>query len=299
MNSLFLSLLAAGCGALANLIFRKNADHSKSNNPNGYLVFYFLSSFLFSFLLFSEGLNTQINYTVLSIGALVGILTSTLMVLIGRALTRGPAALTFAFLSASAVFPGVLLFVSLGTDFGFSCSLLQFAGMALVLFGLFWGAIRQSGNQVSMNWLKYALGVFLVQVFALTLIQARCILFDIGEGSFLANFKITEKDDVWFMPGQFGVSLLILLTLFLKENKKLYARESVYGSLAGLANFASSLLLLLATKQALPFEKSMLFPCFAVAGIILNNIWATLLYKEKFNFGTNTFCSLGIIMGAL
>lgn len=300
MNALLFSLVAAGFTSSASLFFRKNAENA-STSPSGYLVLFYLLSLVFCFLFYPIG-EISVNFIILSIGISVGILNSILMLLTSQALKQGPAGLTFAFQNASAIFPGLLLFLFLGSDFGFSCSYLQLAGMMLVLFGLFLGAKRESNSpsKASSKWLKYALACFIIQIAALTLIQARCILFDCDQTSgFLANFTVSEHDDVWFMPGQFGASLLMQIGAFLREKRKFELREVFLGSLGGVANFSSTSLLLLATKFALPFEKGILFPCFAVATMILCNIWANKLYHENFNAGTNALCSFGIFMAVL
>lgn len=300
MNSLVFSLLAAGCTSLSSLLFRKNADNpSPNHSANGYLVLFYLFSFLFSFFFSSEIWKVNVNLIILAIGGCVGLLNSTLMILTSQALKLGPAGLTFAFQNASAVFPGLILFLLLGSDFGFSCSYCQLAGMALVLCGLFLGAKKASANhpKASFIWLKYALICFFVQILALTFIQGRCVLFDCNEtGGIFSDFTIKEAEDVWFMPGQFGVSFVIQTMMFLRENKNFQIKEVVYGSMGGTGNFLSTYLLLLATKLALPFEKGILFPCFAVASMILCNIWANRLYNETFNLKTNVLCTFGIFM---
>lgn len=300
MGSLGFSFLASGCTALASLCFRKSGDCSKETlSGSGYLVVFYLFSFAFSVLFFPSIWQTSINFIILSIGALVGLLSSTLMLLTSHALKCGPAGLTFAFQNASAVFPGLILFLLLGSDFGFSCSYLQLSGMAIVLLGLFLGAKSQSTpeGKGSFKWLKYALACFFIQILALTFIQARCILFDCdGSSGFTSDFTLSEADDVWFMPGQFAASFMMQALIFWKESKKLKIQEISYGSLGGIANFGSTGLLLLATKLALPFEKGIVFPCFAVASMVLCNFWANRLYKENFNFKSNTLCSIGIFM---
>lgn len=298
MNSLIFSLFAAGFTSLSSLFFRKNADNSIGGcSPSGYLIVFYFISFILSFLLYPDIWKVNINWVILAIGGCVGLLSSTLMLLTSRALKQGPAGLTFAFQNVSAIFPGLILFLFLGSDFGFSCSYLQLTGMAIVIFGLFLGARKESTTQASSKWLKYALACFIIQILALTLIQARCILFDCGQiGGVFSDFTFTEADDVWFMPGQFGLSFIMQAVIFLRENKKFQKNEVIYGSLGGIANFLSTCLLLLATKFALPFEKGILFPCFAVAAMILCNIWANRLYDEKFNFKTNILCSFGIFM---
>lgn len=301
MGSLIFSLLAAGFTSLSSLFFRKNADNSTDGgSPSGYLVFFYFFAFILSFLFYPDVWKVNVNLIILATGACVGILSSTVMLLTSRALKQGPAGLTFAFQNASAVFPGLILFLFLGSDFGFSCSYLQLAGMVLVLFGLFLGAKKGSTShpQASSKWLKYALACFIVQILALTFIQARCILFDSMQiGGLFSVFTITEVDDIWFMPGQFGAAFIMQAVIFFCESKKFQKSEVIYGCLGGAANFSSTCLLLLATKFALPFEKGILFPCFAVASMIMCNIWANRLYSEKFNLKTNMLCSLGIFMG--
>ncbi len=300
MKALLLSGSAAGCSALSSLVFRKNnGDSTTTCNPAGYLCLFYLSSFILSFFINFDIFNVEISYPILTVGICVGILSSTWMLLIARALKLGPAGLTFAFLNASAIFPGLILFMLLGSDFGFSFTFIQLVGIMLVLAGLFLGAKKQNENKASSKWLLYTLACFIAQILALTCIQARCVLFDCSKlGGIFTHMSITEAHDVWFMPGQFGASFVMQAIVFFRENKNLRLSETIYGGLGGIANFASTYLLLLATKFALPFEKGILFPVFAVGSLILCNIWANLLYKEKFNIKTNALCSLGIFLAA-
>lgn len=298
-NALSLALLASVFTALSSLLFRKNADSASLRSPSTYLAFFYLLSLAASFVFANDILDTPVNFIILAIGACVGVFSSTVMFLTSRALTMGPAALTFAFQNASAIFPGLILFFFLGSDFGFSCSYLQLFGMFLVLVGLFLGAKREAERQpkASSGWIKYALACFLVQIFALTFIQGRCLLFEGSNfAAIFSDFTVSPQDDVWFMPGQFGAAFLVQLWVCLRNKQGIELREMAYGSLAGVANFSSNCLLLLATKFALPTENSILFPIFAVSSMILCNLWANRLYNESFNLRTNAICSLGIIM---
>jgi len=300
MGSLFLSLFAAFAAALSSLFFRKNTDSLvKNGSANGYLLLFYFLSFVLSLFFYSDIWKLHINPIMLVLGASVGMLNAMLMILTSQALKQGPSGLTFAFLNASAIFPGLILFLLLGTGFGFSYSSLQFFGMVLVLFGLFLGTPRKSKDRpkASSQWLKYVLACFSVQIFALTFIQARCVLFNCSERIF-SGYSVTEADDVWFMPGQFGAAFILQTVLFLREKKRLQKREIIYGSLGGIANFLSTCLLLLATKMALPLEKGVLFPLFAVACMISCNLWANRFYQENFNLKTTALCAFGIFLAA-
>jgi len=304
MNSLVSSLLAAGCASLSGLLFRKNADNSTTNyQPSGYLVLFYFFSFILSLIFNPYIWKGSINFLILATGMCVGLLNIVLMLLTFKALKLGPVGLTSAFQNASAIFPGLILFLLLGSNFGFSCSLIQWVGMGVVLFGLFLGAKEESSGRshTSSQWLKYALACFILQIFALTLIQGRCALFECGSTAGLFSFfkPPIEADDAWFMPGQFGAAFAVQAILFLSEKKKFQKSEVIYGCLSGVFNFSSTMLLLLATKFALPFEKAILFPCFAVASMILCNVWANRLYHEKFNLKTNALCSFGIFMASV
>jgi len=300
MSSLIFSLLAAVCGALSSFFFRKNGDNTLTRgNPAGFLLFFYFSSFILS--LFYPGLwKTPINFTLLAVGAVVGLMSSFSLLFTVRALEHGPAGLTFAFLNASAIFPGLILFMLLGPNYGYPITYLQLAGIAVVLLGLFWGALKESLNQseASFKWLGYAVACFIFQILVLTLIQARCLLFDCKEiARIFSDFSFTEADDRWFMPGQFGAgSIAQALFFFLGGRKKIYMSEFIYGCGGGIANLTATIFILVATKSALPFEKALVFPCYGVATMILCNIWANRLYNEKFNFVTNALCSLGIFM---
>jgi hypothetical protein len=303
MVAYYCVLLAALCAALTNLVFRRcDEPGKKSGLPNVYLASYFFFSLFFACLLNPSIWSAHFNLLAFVIGCSVGLLNVILMLCTASALKRGPAGLTFAFFNASAIFPGFILSLLLGSNFGFDFSYFQALGMALVLSGLFLGA-QSSGEKKSghlLSWLKYAVACFLVQVIALTLIQGRCILFSCDSLGKLAFLSLQESDDVWFMPGQFGTAFLIQAWICFRHRKEGFSsREAIHGIFAGLTNFGSTLLLLLATKKALPSQKIILFPFFAAATIVLCNLWANRLYKEKFSLRTNTLCIFGILTSIL
>ncbi len=303
MTAIIFSVFAAGSAALSNLFFHKNSHLSQeSSNANGYLVFYYLISLILSFLFSINILNEGLHFGMVGIGACVGLLNIALMLLTSRALHEGPSALTFAFQNTSAVFPGMILFLLFGEERGFTYSYQQLIGILFVITGLFLGARNESGTRsVSIfQWLKYALACLGVQVLALTLIQARCVLFECAPvEDFSTSSSLASTDDVSFLIGQFGAAFFAQTLNFFLQKNPWPKKGAMYGSLGGIANFISTLMLLLATKWALPFEKGILFPCYAVGTIILCNIWAKWLYGEKFNLASNSTCAVGIAIGLI
>ena len=302
MTSTIFSFLAAASAAFANLFYRKNSQESENNsNTNGYLIFFYLTAFLLSFVFYPTIFFEDLNYFILGIGICVGVLNIAMMIFTSRALKKGPAGLTFAFQNTSAVFPGMILFLLFGTEYGFSCSYLQVIGILLVVFGLFLGAKNEAGDRSAnlLKWLKYAFACLVVQVLALTLIQARYVIFDSTPIEASTSFSLASRDDVCFMIGQFGVALLIQTVYFFSQKSSFPKKSALFGSLGGVANFISTTLLLLATKWALPYEKALLFPCFAVGTIVICNIWANRLYGEKFNVASNATCASGILIGLI
>lgn len=301
MKGITFSILAAGCSASSSLCLRKKAAFPAISMP-GFLAVYYLISLLLSIVISPDIWSTPFSPMMFLMGTMVGICNIILLQLTERALQNGPAGLTFAFQSASSVFPGIILFLIFGHDWGFSYSWNQLIGVFLVILGLFLGARSRTSNgeKASLAWLAYASAAFAIQILALSLIQGRCILFDCNQvQGFMSNFGVTQAADVWFMPGLFGSGFIIQLAVFCKQSKPIEKKAAIFGSLAGIANFGSTCLLMLATKHALPVEKGILFPFFAVAAIIFCSIWAKFLYSEKFNVKAILACIAGVFIGSL
>lgn len=301
MNSLLIACIAAAVTAWANFFFRKDSVRFARLSANGYLVCYYFISLLTSFVIFPEVWKVPFSLPMAIAGGAVGILNVGVMVFMAQALKQGPSGITFALQNVSSIFPGLLLFIIFGPDFGFEFTYLQAIGICLVTFGLFLGVKgnTEQGRGFSLSWLKYALGCFLFQILALTLIQWRCLLFGCDTPHTLIPTVVTPSEDAWFMPGFFGAAFLFQFSLLVKEKRMFHPLEMAYGSMGGLLNGISTFLLLFATKLASPLEKGILLPCFAISTIVACNLWANRLYNERFNLFSNTTCSLGIIIGSL
>lgn len=278
MNIILFSLIAASFAAFTNYIFRKSAE-----NTSCYLLFYYVFALIAAFTLHSELLTLPFSPIPFVVGGAVGTLNVLLMQILSKALKNGPSGLTFAFQNASAVFPGMILFLFFQQELNLTFSSFQLVGMGLVLAGLFLATRGSSSNNFSLfKWLQFAIGAFVIQILALMLIQARGLFFE-------------EHLDIWFMPGQFFFSLLVQTFIFFSQKSTIEKKTICYGMMGGLSNFASTGILLLATKIALPYEKVILFPAFSVGTIILSNLWANRLYQERFHFTANSTCALGIL----
>lgn len=302
MTGIIFSLFAAGSAATSNLFFHKNLTLKEQADVKGYLVFFYLISLLSTFFFMIKDLNESLHYGMVGIGAVVGILNIALMRFTFSALENGSAGLTFAFQSASAVFPGMILFLLFGEENGFTYSYQKLVGILIIIAGLFWGAKKAStpsGSGSLFQWLKYIFGAVAVQVLALSLIQARCVLMDCSPTeAFSSSASLASRDDISFMLGQFGAAFLVQGLYFLSL-RQLPKKGAAFGALGGIANFTSSLMLLLSTKWAEPYEQALLFPCFSIATMITCNLWAKWLYGEKFYIVTNGTCAAGIIIGLL
>ncbi len=309
MNFLLIILYAASFAALNNLIFRFNS--SKSTNINSYMSALYLFSFLLSLLFLNK--EIEWNWTIVSIGMVVGVLNVCLMYLTALALKDGPSGAVFAFQNGAALFPGLILFLIFGPSYGYSLSQFQILGIILIVIGLYSFArnispsptlsIEVSASQVkntpSYKWLPYALAAFSFQVLALTLIQWRCLLFSNCADHFLIPIRLPEATDSFFMPSFFATAFILQVSVLIYQKQSFNWREASYGLGGGIANSLSTFFLMMATKRALPNEQTFLFPLFAVIVIILCSAWAKLIYKEKFDLVSISFCASGILISQL
>lgn len=302
MHAFQFSFLAAATAASVNFLFRKSSEASEKTNFNYYLLFLYFISFIISIMISFKDILSQFNPIIFAVGCCVGLLNMAMMWLTAQALLTGPAGLTFAFQNASGIFPGLILFFAFGPMFGFELSVMQVAGMLMVLCGLYLGSKQTTSNQKSSRlWFVYAIGCFLIQILAFCIICWRCLLFNL-EAPFhdLIPWKLSASSDAWFLPGQFGTAFILQLFLIVAyDRRRVSFKEFFYGSSGGILNAVSSFFLLLATKVAMPFEKALIFPSFVVMTMIFCNLWANRFYQERFNWTSNCLCSLGIFLGSI
>lgn len=290
-------LISSFWTAGGNLCLRKNLDFG--GTPSGYLVAYYLFS-LFAALA-TAPLYTPFSPAMFVTGGIVGALNICLMLLTAKALAIGPASLTFAFVCASSIVPSLILPLVFGPPYGFILTTALIIGLICILLGLLWASKSKSEQSSgSLKWITFAIGLLLIQGTILCLLQWRCLIMRDLPAHPLLFISCQPEEEAWFMPGMFISAFSLQLLAYLATTKRLLTKpETGFGLLGGLANGASTYFLLWSTQVATPLEKGILFPCSAIATILLCNLWGQWLYRERVNWWANALCSSGIIIGAL
>jgi len=118
--------------------------------------------------------------------------------------------------------------------------------------------------------------------------------------SSLLPFHINPNRVEWFMPAVLFVGAFVQFLIYMWKVKKMPNKsEIMWGILGGITNGACTFFLILAPQYATRSENAMLFPIFSVAIIIICNIWAQGLYKEKVNWKANFICLAGLLIGSI
>lgn len=299
MSTFLWVALAAAAASVSSFAVAQSLR--KGASIRGYLLIYFFICFLVAC-----GINGLFTFqhsfcpSVCVLGSMAGFSSVGLMILLGKALHKGPPGLTLAFLNSSSIVPPILMALIFKAPFGFTLTLGNLFGMVLVILGLFWAAKRSSQEPFPKKWLFYTLFAFGFQVLMLTLFQWRSLFIKEDLGShLLIPFHCTAEDDLWFMPSMFFVAFLFQLAFFLSEKRFPKMVEIKGGLVGGIANALSTFFLLTATTLAVAYEKTMLFPLFTVLVILLCNLCSRILYKEAVHWKANACCALGIFIGLL
>lgn len=298
MLTIILIFIASSFASLANFFIRKNLELKGSTK--GYFISAYACSLTISIIFNPQIVSTAFSPAMLLTGSVAGCLIVTLMGLTALTLTKGPAGLTFAFQTSGSVFPIMILFLLFGSAFGFFLNLWILIGLALVIIGLFWAA-KPSGedHHFKKGWLRYALSIFILHALLLALIQWRCLFFTDVPFSPLIPFHCKASQDVWFMPGMFGMALVLQSLITIGSGHWPTFKELKYGLLGGISNGTSTYFLLLATTLASSLEKGILFPTFTVGIMMICNLWSSIFYSEKVNWRANFICSIGILIASI
>jgi multidrug transporter EmrE-like cation transporter len=296
---ILLAFIAGLFVPLTNLCVRKSVD--VSGNAKAFFVFQMLSSLLLTTCLgpLRQGLF-QIPLSVALLGTLAGLFLSGLLFFLGKAVEKGPPALTFAILNSATVMPGLLMALVFGASLGFIYNFWHALGSFLVLSGLFWGAKGLKGMKEIRSWLFFSASMFFFHVLLLSLYQYRAMLMNLPNPEELVSFFTSERiKSVWFVPFMFLSSGLVQLGIYLNSKQIPHPKEAFFGTLGGLFNFLCTFFLIWATEVASPLENAVIFPIYSVIGIILTNVWGAKLYKEEVNWRACLVCLLGLIIGTI
>lgn len=297
---LLFSAIAALLASISNLFLRRSIDAGGSSR--GYLVVQLTFSFVMMILL--NPIRTQDygwNGMSVSLGLLGGVFLGLLMWSLGKALETGPAGLSIAILNTASVMPAVVLTLLFGSLFGHSYNVFVGAGSVLVLGGIFWASwTREKGGNQRL-WGIFVFTLFLVHTLFLLYLQwwAMVLNHDLPLVKLLP-MHIEPINIQWFMPALFLMAALVQWLFYLMHpgTKKLQKAEISYGIWGGVANGACNFFLILAPQVATHWQNGILFPVFSVGIILICNLWAQLLYKEKVNWKANALCVLGLVIGS-
>lgn len=292
-------LLAGLFVAGQNFFFRRSIDAGGSSKA--YLMVQLFLTFLVAIILnpIRSG-NYTWDGSMALFGFAGGLILAAFMAMMGKALESGPPGLTFAVINASSVMPSVLM-VTLFGAFGFTYFISNGIGSTLVVLGLFWAAKTAMKEKKSLNWIIYALMAFTLHTLFLAFMQWRSIFFTHpGQKALFLSFNETQAATQWFMPMIFLAAALIQgYVYFTTEKRKPLPSEIGFGVLGGIANGVGTFFMIWSTEVSNVFEQAMIFPVFSVSVIVLSNMWAQRVYKEKVNWIANAFCVLGLVVGTV
>lgn len=300
MTFLFI-IFAAFLAAIVNLMTKKNMD--EVGTSQGYMVIYFLLSFVSSFIVMPEIFITQLYFPMIALGVLVGVLVFLMMWALAKALLVGPPGLTFAFQNGSAITPSVVLYLIFGPAFGYRMTFTLALGLLCVLAGLAWSSYQKPDKEHHYKWHQwafFAISCFLVHGTILSLFHWRALASTECDPHSLIFIKCTQEQASWFMPGFFLTAAALNGLMFMKYEKRSFLKPEIkYGFIGGLLNGIVTFLLLLATVLATHQEKGIIFPLFAVGVIAFCNLWGQKLYNEKVNWLAILLCIFGILLGTI
>ncbi len=298
--AIFFVLLAGSFVAVSNLMMRKSIDCGGTNK--GYLVFMMLTAFLSAVLL--EPVRSgrfAWNGSVVLLGAVAGVILSSMMYYLGKALEKGPPGFTFSLLSSSTVMPAILMSLLFGAARGFPYTPWHALGSFLVVAGIFWAGKGTAGMQDRNRWFFFCLMMFSLHVALLALFQWRAMLQNLPHPEEVAAFFTAEEiQSLWFLPSMFFTAGVIQLFIFaLTEKRQPKKQEALYGIIGGAVNGTGTFFLVCAASAASPLENAVIFPMFSVSTIILSNFWGQKLYRERVNWKACQVCALGLIIGTV
>jgi hypothetical protein len=293
-------LIASSFVAASNLFMRRSID--AGGTTRAFLVIQMAIGFLVAFLIgpVKSGLY-EMNGSIAVLGLGAGLVLGAMLLVLGKALEKGPPGLTFSILSGATVLPAIVMALLFGSAFGFVYTVWHGIGSILVVAGLLWAGRGLQGLQDRTAWVLFSLLMFSLHVLLLVIFQWRAMLHNIPNPEEVIGFFTSEQiRSQWFMPmlylGGTGVQLVNYL---MNEKRVPNSKEWVNGFGGGVANSLGTFFLIQGTELATGLENAVIFPLFSIGTIILSNVWSQRLYQEKVNWRAAQVCALGLLIGTV
>ncbi|NGX42511.1 MAG: hypothetical protein K940chlam7_00791 [Chlamydiae bacterium] len=286
-------------GAMSNLCMRRSMD--KNGSARAFFVFQLFFTCLVTILLHpvrtgSYGWNSQIAL----MGLCGGIFLGSMKWMLGKALQRGPAGLTFAAVNSASVMPAIVMVLALGSTLNYELTPHDLAGSILVLMGLFWAGWDKSEKPKTRAWILFAASAFLLHVLFLVLTEFRAIFLNKHFPN-MDNWLINPEKmaSEWFVPTIFAAAAGMHAVIYCISEKRIPIMwEVLWGILGGIFNGACAFFFMRAAETATMRESSFIFAIFSISLIIVCNLWGQWLYNEKVNWKANTLCLIGVLLAA-
>lgn len=296
--ALILVMIAGLSAAISNLFMRRSLDQGGSVGT--FLLIQMSVACAAATLLgpFRVG-QMEIPFSIAMLGLGAGLILGLMLFLLGQALARGPAGLTFAALNSATVMPAVLMALFFGATFGYAYKVWHALGSLVVVAGLFWAGKGETNLQ--RKWITVTLLMFACHIALLVILQWRALLLNLPHPEEVVSFFTSEAiQSQWFMPFYYAGAALFQLAQYLRTERRLpalaHVRGGVYG---GIANMLCTFFLIWGTEAATHLENAIIYPLFSIVGIVACNAWGQWLYQEKVNWRACQLCAAGLIIGTV
>ena len=293
-------LISGLFGAMSNLCMRRSMD--KNGSAGAFFVFQLFFTCLVATLLHPIRTGSYAwNIPVAAIGLFAGVFLGAMKMMIGKALQKGPAGLTFAAVNSASVMPAIVIVLMIGSLIDYRLTFYDLLGSILVLVGLFWAGWDKSEKPETRAWILFATSAFLLHVFFLVLTECRSIALN-DHFSFTINPFMNPENmaSEWFVPTIFAVAAGMHLMAFCIKERRIPIRWEVFwGISGGLFNGTCTFFFIRGMELATTRESVFILPLFSISLIIACNLWGQWLYKEKVHWKANAFCLLGIFIAML
>jgi hypothetical protein len=286
--------------AFSNLCIRKSIDAEQSAGDPYLLYRLLISGIVTGLFAFFYSTAFSFNPLMILLGTIAGVLLGLLMWLTGRALKHGSPGLSFAIINGACVMPPLIMALFFGAAYGHEITLRHVIGALCVMIGLFWASWERSS--INVMWLFLISSTFFVHTLYLTFFQWRALTLNPNlPPNTLIPFHTNPASADTFVLVMYITAGLLQYILPSSHRTMITAPWSfiAFGVIGGIVNGFGGFAMIKATEIAsYSWEKALIFPLYVVCLILLCNIWASILYREKINWYANLVCFVGILIGA-